>query len=266
MGTKLKKFIGICLGVGIAFGLNPVVSKPRPGKKASPLYNIYVGFLAQGPCEPLKQRGYFKKFSFDSAFRNVRFVFGDMPVKGREKTRHLAWYMSSDKSEQAPEQYRALLAVGGEGKIDYHELCPYWTIGSDKKKLTVTPGDAETEFAPILKVVESDRSPDRPLLNSSDSGGTKSSFNEPGEEPDVGLVSLLYFVTFQAGFSRHPPYITWTLERSGEGRLREFKFSLALPFGRLLKGKEVSLEFPFKHIDVAAEGKLTVRFIPVGKK
>jgi len=245
MKTKFNIIFALYLGTAITSGF--AGDKPKSAEQLSPAYDVYIGFVDHDPCTPILGCGHFKKFSFETAFKNVGFCRNDKGYKvgiGKKK-RTVYWYFISDLSEHLIKPYQPVMSIQGEGIIGDHELCPVWNAGPGKvEKVTMTHFDKK--FRAYLTLEET-----RENLETDNTG-----------VPIVPLVPPKPHVRFEATFNSVPSPITWVCETSpGEYDLSAFHYDLELPAG-LMSGQEIRLTVPFHHAETIKLGQLNIRFLP----
>lgn len=250
----MKKSIVLCL----AFFALLSPGTTRPARRISPSYDVYIGFLATGPCPPPRWgNAYFKRFSFDSAIRNVRFEIGDATVRNKK---YNWWFASLDVSPAIATP--ALLGSFGEGDISLADLCPFWNVDNHGKPLKCTLVNIKNKFTPGMTPVDVGHIARK--KNILDPAAPKP---HPSDEvPEVPLAYLVppYVFEYDAFFYKQTEV---TCEQSGgTPELTNIKFCSILPEHELMAGKEVTYEFPFKIPEVIGSGVLTIRYMPVKKK
>jgi len=247
----MKKSILICLAF-LAL-LSPGTT--RPARRISPSYDVYIGFLATGPCPPPRWgNAYFKRFSFDSAIRNVQFEFGDATVRNKK---YNWWFASLDVSPAVA--IPPLIGSFGEGDISLADLCPYWNVDNHGKPLKCTLVKVKNKFTPGMSPVDVGHIARK--KNILDPAPVKAP--GPDELPIERLVPPWVF-EYDAFFYKQTEV---TCEQSdGKPELTNITFCSILPESELMAGKEVTYEFPFKIPEVIDPGVLTIRYMPVKKK
>jgi len=244
--------------LGLAFLIFVSPGATSPARRISPLYNVYIGFLATGQCPPPRWGNpYFKRFSFDSAIRDVRFEFGDATVRNKKYNWWFA-YLDVSPAIAAP----ALLGSFGQGDISLADLCPYWDVDDHGKPLKCTLVNVKTKFRPGMVPVDLGHAAGRKDILDPASLKPRPSDGLP-YVPIEPLVPPCVF-EYDAFFYKQTEV---TLEQSGgKPELTNIKFCSILPEAELLAGKEVTYEFPFKIPEVIGSGVLTIRYIPVKSK
>ena len=210
-------------------------------------YDLYVGFAAKMDCKP-KEGPYLTQLSHDFHVGDLRFVFG---------TRNLGeiitnWYPVLGKG--AVPTIPQLVFNSPDGLIQA-ELCPYIECdGKIEKAWFLKKNDQFDGLITVIPVGDRADILDETLIPQF-TGNLKKDVVDL--DPCIVYIHLL----------SHDKY-TWTGEcivRHQEcGNTGDLEFYLALPKDRLLKGENISLEFPFNSDDIDAPGVLTVRFIPAG--
>jgi len=222
----------------------------RPEQAVPPrttrVYDLYVGFAAQKDCVPASGP-YLTKLSHDLHVPGLRFVF----EKRKLGETTVNWFPVLGKG---PIPSIPGLVFDTAGHIAA-ELCPYIKCEKEIKKAWFTKQNAQ--FDAIFTVIPLEDQAD--ILDELLNGDVNNNL----ETTVVDLTPCVLFVHFIA-----KDRYAWTGEcivrHQDCGGTADLEFYLALPAGKLLRGQEVSWEFPFQTDDIDAPGVLTVRFIPAG--
>jgi hypothetical protein len=209
-------------------------------------YDVYIGFAAQKDCVP-KEGPYLTKLSHDLHIPDLRFVFKERDLGGIT----VNWSPVLGKGP-VPSIPRLVFDTAGHIQA---ELCPYIECdGKIEKAWFIKQGSQFDGIFTTIPLEEYADIMDETLF-------PEATGNLRKDVTDISP-SILYVHLICRGV------YAWTGEcivRHQEcGATADLEFYLALPKSRLLKGEEVSLEFPFNNDDIDAPGVLTVRFIPAG--
>ncbi len=226
----------------------PVAAGRSPGPATTPSYSLYVGFAAQRACVP-KDGPYLTKLGYDLHVPDVRFVFEARRLPGIRS----AWSVVLG-GEPTPKTPRLVFDTAGDILA---ELCPHVECDGRIEKAWFTK--RSEQFDAVFQVVSEEERPDimDELVNPATTGDLET------DVVDFDPSNYVLYVHFIAG-GRY----AWTGEcivrHQDCGATSDLDFYLRLPASRLMKGEEVTLEFPFQTDDIDVPGVLTVRFIPTG--
>ncbi len=243
----LRPVVGLAALI-LAALLAPGAAGRPPAPATTPSYSLYVGFAAQRGCVP-KDGPYLTKLSYDLHVPDVRFVFETRRLRGLRS----AWFVVLG-GEPTPKTPRLVFDTAGDILA---ELCPYVECDGRLEKAWFTK--RSEQFDAVFQVVSEEERPDimDEVLNPAATGDLET------DVVDLAPSNYILYAHFIAA-GRY----AWTGEcivrHQDCGATRDLDFYLRLPAYRLLKGKEVRLEFPFRTDDIDVPGVLTVRFIPTG--
>ena len=246
--------LGFLFCVPVLIGLTEAQA-PAKGN-ITPLYDLYIGFVGRGTCEPLNVQ--FKQLSIEAVFRNLQFKFE--PVNYRGKT--YDWSLAAEKGWS--NLLMPIPGIWGPGEITDQDLCPFWNLRKDVKpprleKATLDHVAPQTK-ANILAV-------DRGRIERVKKKILILFPTLPPDGDNVPVLPLVPRYVFEFNSNIEPGQTKITLEGSDAVyRINNLEFYANIPAGALLVGKDISQEYSFKHPQVNQPGTLTVRYIPVKKR
>jgi len=228
-------------------------NSPEDPPTMSPRYDLYIGFTARKEC--VQEDGpYLTALDYDIHVPRLRFIFKKRALDGVM----VNWYPHHGEGNEPAFPVLTFMANGQmDAKLCPYQLCPI-REGSSKrtiKKAWFTKQNRSCQV--VISVVPL---PDIPevLDEALDMEKTK-----PMIEATVGYSPYIVHVSILSH-----DHFTWTGECTVRGQdcgnTGGFEFYLALPSWDLRNGRTAEAEFSFENDDIDAEGKLTVRFTPVG--
>ena len=228
---------------------------PAKGKITA-LYDLYIGFVGRGTCEPLNVQ--FKQLSIEAVFRNLQFKFE--PVTYRRKT--YDWTLAGEKGWS--NLLMPIPGIWGPGEITDHDLCPFWNLREDVEPHRLEKATLE-HVAPQTKanILAVDRGR-IPLIKKKILTIVP---NLPSDGHEMPVVPVAPKYVFEFSSNIEPGQTKITLEGSDAVyRIDDLEFYADIPAEALLVGKDVSQEYSFRHPQVNQPGTLTVRYIPAKKR
>ncbi len=252
MGSRPLRTVSGLVLAALVLVLAGLVTPAATGPSLTPAttrpYSLYVGFAAQRDCVP-QDGPYLTQLAYDLHVPDVRFVFETRRSPGLRSTWSVV--LGDEPMSRTPR-----LVFDTAGHI-LAEICPYMKCEDRIEKAWFTK--RSDQFDALFQVVSEEERPDimDELVNPAATGDLET------DVIDLDPSNCVLYVRFIAAGR-----CAWTGEcvvrHQDCGATRDLEFYLRLPVQRLMRGEEVSLNFPFQADDIDAPGVLTVRFIPSG--